>query len=909
MNRFIFALVVVSIISCISSVIAHSAPPRPLKRVANPSTLALEILPRKLSPHSDKRSTHPPLSPTLLHSDSFRLTLSAFGSNFHLHLRPNDHLIHPSARITYYNTDPLTGENVLTHTEPLLRESVKAYLGEVVPAHLTGDRLREDAVGFRRPGADVGWARIVVHHQGDVDAGIAPVFEGAFAVHGVVHHVMTKDNYFRSKHPLDPEVVHPIDEDMGSPLVIWRDSDVMAAHEQVDAVARPQSCGHDHLPYNTDPLQNQALQKPFEAPWYDPLGISTFGGLAGNDSLVKRQDIAGGGGSSNFAGSIGQTAGCPTSQRVVYMGVAADCKYTAQYGSQENATQKILTNWNTASSLYKSTFNISLGIVELQVQNSTCPTKADPSIPWNVDCTTGNVTLNDRLSLFSGWRGARGNDGVGLWHLMSGCPTGSEVGIAWLATLCQQTTSGTAPSIVSGTAVSTGGRTEWQVVAHEIGHNFGAIHDCADGCNSTSACCPRNTSSCSASAEFIMSPVAEAGEMKFSPCSIGNICSLMTGNSGGHTNTSCVVDPNDTTQQTISLQMCGNGIVEPGEDCDPGRGSNSTCCNAATCKFTSGSVCDPDSSACCTQSCSFAPSSQVCRPAKDSRCDTAEMCTGSSSSCPTDVTSPNGQSCGGNGLACASGTCTSLDQQCQSAGGAMNLQQACPNQNDKTCQVSCVDPSHPNQCVSLQSQLIDGSPCGFGGMCMKGNCQPGSLFDTAKSWYIQNLQIAIPVSIVAGIIALVIIISIIIAFKRCCCGKRPKGALVEGPVVKKQANRISSWGPGPPPPDMMPPPVAIPPPLSLQPGTSQSYNNAPSRIGSRKASVGSRDRRVGNQGNQPRPPQPPMHTRPSNGSIDSNYSDHSYSGSSSRSLLPSRPAAPPQSNWVDASLYNGPPRR
>lgn len=52
---------------------------------------------------------------------------------------------------------------------------------------------------------------------------------------------------------------------------------------------------------------------------------------------------------------------------------------------------------------------------------------------WDVDCST--VTLNDRLSLFSQWRGDKGSDGVGLWHLMSGCPTGSEVGIAWLATL------------------------------------------------------------------------------------------------------------------------------------------------------------------------------------------------------------------------------------------------------------------------------------------------------------------------------------------------------------------------------------------------------------------------------------------------------------------------------------------
>jgi hypothetical protein len=52
---------------------------------------------------------------------------------------------------------------------------------------------------------------------------------------------------------------------------------------------------------------------------------------------------------------------------------------------------------------------------------------------WNVNCD--NVTLGDRLSLFSQWRGEQKNDNAGLWHLMSGCPTGTEVGIAWLSTL------------------------------------------------------------------------------------------------------------------------------------------------------------------------------------------------------------------------------------------------------------------------------------------------------------------------------------------------------------------------------------------------------------------------------------------------------------------------------------------
>jgi hypothetical protein len=51
------------------------------------------------------------------------------------------------------------------------------------------------------------------------------------------------------------------------------------------------------------------------------------------------------------------------------MGVAADCVYTSSYGSAQNASQQIITNFNTASALYKSTFNVSLGIVELQVHD------------------------------------------------------------------------------------------------------------------------------------------------------------------------------------------------------------------------------------------------------------------------------------------------------------------------------------------------------------------------------------------------------------------------------------------------------------------------------------------------------------------------------------------------------------
>ncbi|KAF7340165.1 Zinc metalloprotease [Mycena venus] len=757
------ALVVTFFLAWIDPVAAHSVSPRPLKRLANPSTLALEILPRRQlsassqsSPFS-KRDAFLPRSTTLRYDDSFRLKIAAFDEIFYLHLRPNDHLIHPAARINYVSTRP-DGTTYISRTKPLLRESVKAYWGE--PA-LCPPRTPQSLAGRAL------WSTT----KATSISGLPPVFEGAFTVKGVVYHVSTKDNYLRHKRPLDADASEPVDF-IDSELVIWRDSDMMTPEEEHFAhtgehatpAPAPQTCGHDRMSYNTDPAQNPILQKPVTSPWLETPINSLFGNFS------KRDDVVGTQMGTNFVNNIGQTTGCPNTQKVLYMGVAADCVYTSKYGSHANATSQILNNWNSASSLYKSTFNISLGIVELQVQDEVCPNPVNTTMPWNVDCS--NVTLNDRLSLFSQWRGDKGSDGVGLWHLMSGCPTGSEVGIAWLATLCQQSASGSAPSVVSGTAVSTAGLTEWQVVAHEIGHNFGAIHDvganCADGCNSTTACCPLSTSSCDANAQFIMSPVAEKGEKQFSPCSLGNICSLMTGVS--RTNTTCLQDPSNNVE-TISLQMCGNGIVEAGEQCDPGEDVDSPCCDNKTCKFKAGAVCDPDSSPCCTPQCGFAPSTQVCRPAKDPKCDVQETCTGSSSSCPSDVVAPNGQSCGGNGLACASGQCTSVALQCQQLGSSMNLTKACPNQSSNTCQVSCQDPTEANQCILLTALLVDGSPCGYGGICASGNCQSNGLFSTAKAWFTQNLQIAIPVAIVAGLVAILLLWFIGSALLRCCRGR------------------------------------------------------------------------------------------------------------------------------------------
>ena len=167
---------------------------------------------------------------------------------------------------------------------------------------MSSDRLREDTAGvLPRPSGryELGWARITVYDQGDASAGRPPVFEGAFSVAGVVHHVQTKENYLRNKHRLDPHLALAEDHPDAN-LVIWRDSDVMNRHEHAGALNVPlgsvkaagETCGHDHIDFNTDPTLNEAIRRPpaqASTPWYDALG------LLPTSNMTRRDDVAGGG--------------------------------------------------------------------------------------------------------------------------------------------------------------------------------------------------------------------------------------------------------------------------------------------------------------------------------------------------------------------------------------------------------------------------------------------------------------------------------------------------------------------------------------------------------------------------------------------------------------------------------------
>ena len=118
-------------------------------------------------------------------------------------------------------------------------------------------------------------------------------------------------------------------------------------------------------------------------------------------------------------------------------------------------------------------------------------------------------------------------------------------------------------------------------------------------------------------------------------------------------------------------QPCGDHAVDPGEDCDAGRGNAFDCCDQ-TCRFvTAGTTCRIAVGGCDTaETCDGASvgcppdgvlaAGAVCRPPAD-QCDAPETCSGTGFFCPLDVEQPDGTPCGDTcvaGATCTAGTCT-----------------------------------------------------------------------------------------------------------------------------------------------------------------------------------------------------------------------------------------------------------
>jgi len=130
--------------------------------------------------------------------------------------------------------------------------------------------------------------------------------------------------------------------------------------------------------------------------------------------------------------------------------------------------QNLLADSNT---IYTPQMGVHLYVETADIRTTTSTAGA----PWNrINTQKANSgcgqTASAALEEFRAWReNLKGPQDVGLWHLMTTCfPPSGTVGIAYLRALCR-------PVIASG-LTSSGTRFTWTVLAHEIGHNFGAEH-------------------------------------------------------------------------------------------------------------------------------------------------------------------------------------------------------------------------------------------------------------------------------------------------------------------------------------------------------------------------------------------------------------------------------------------------
>ncbi|KAH8843172.1 hypothetical protein MCOR27_009632 [Pyricularia oryzae] len=536
---------------------------------------------------------------------TFRIKSGEVMKKIRLALEPNNDVI---SHETYIQTVDADGRPL--YGQPIARDEYRIFRGT---AFIARDTVAPD---WR----DAGWARIVVHSDGRT-----PLFEGVFSIDGDYHHVQTAANYLRTRLDQDPSV-----DDTKEPfMVVWRDSDLSDEADR-DAELRKRGdekravgCGVDFDHHLRVEAANETTNSEFVVRDLSEIESSST-------SLFKRQS------QNNGINTIGSTAGCPTTRRVALMGIATDCTYVKQFASVAEARANIMTQVASASALYEKSFNISLAVRNLTISESCAAAPFSTENRWNQDCNA-NLDVSDRLSAFSAFRGNLRNDRNAFWTLMSSCTSGSAVGIAWLGALCMPgTQTDSRGTTVAGANYVARTGNEWQVLAHEIGHTFGAEHDCISStCSSTSGtgaqqCCPLSASQCDAQQRFIMNPSARSGITEFSRCTIGSVCSQLGVRPGSTRSLGrCLVD---NTNVASVAPVCGNGVVESGEDCD----SDNPCCDRSTCKFRSGASCDPATDTCCTSQCSIAPSGGVCRPST-LPCDPEEKCDGKSRTCPADV--------------------------------------------------------------------------------------------------------------------------------------------------------------------------------------------------------------------------------------------------------------------------------
>lgn len=289
----------------------------------------------------------------------------------------------------------------------------------------------------------------------------------------------------------------------------------------------------------------------------------------------------------------------------------------------------------------------------------------------------------DHLQLLSGrvWDVSTVKKDVQDKHVSSGAD--SVEGLAFVRGMCQSRFSvsiAKAPGVdlKHGSSHLISLRYQAQIIAHELGHSLGASHDGFENR------CPESGYIMQASAISTGRPLA----IGWSSCSIEAMSEFLH-----HPDSRCL-----NIKNVPVTSLCGNGIIDDGEECDSGSPNGTDCCSS-TCKLTPGSECDDRNGRCC-QNCLLKKKGDVCRPLstlfEKTPCDVLDLCDGITPACP-DIWKPEGVECisgtaaskkGSTGI-CESGVCFSRETICKRMG--MDYKPECDP--DADCLIHCYDSS------------------------------------------------------------------------------------------------------------------------------------------------------------------------------------------------------------------------